>query len=539
MTSLNHPILVTGATGYVGGRLWRALEAVGRPVRCLARRQTELASRVRETTEVVTGDVLEADSLGPALSGVEAAYYLIHSMGSGSDFEEQDRTAAYNFGAAARHAGVRRIIYLGGLGHGQDLSPHLRSRQEVGEILRESGVPVLELRASIVIGSGSLSFEMIRALVERLPVMITPGWVEVEAQPIAVEDLLAYLVSALDVPLTESRLFEIGGADRVTYGDLMREYARQRGLRRTMIRVPVLTPYLSSLWLGLVTPLYARVGRKLIESIKHPTVVRDPSALEAFPVRPRGIREAIATAIRNEEREVAQSRWYDARSSGGGSRNSADERFGNRFVDSRARDVDVGPGDAFAPIRRIGGRTGWYAYDWLWRLRGFLDLLVGGVGMRRGRPAPEDLHAGDALDFWRVEAYEPDRRLRLSSEMKLPGRAWLESEVVAREGGATIRQTALFDPVGVLGLVYWYGVYPVHRLVFSGMLRGIARAATGRPAGTGEEHEGRSARGGESRAKVASLDNPGAPERVDHDEAPESGAQHGDGDADAGASRHS
>jgi len=244
------PVLVTGATGYVGGRLWRRLEAEGRQVRCLARRRAGLASRVGAGTEVVQGDVLEADSLGPALAGVESAYYMVHSMGSGTDFEEQDRTAARNFGTAARRAGVRRILYLGGLGHGRDLSPHLRSRQEVGEVLRESGVPVLELRASIVIGSGSLSFEMIRALVERLPVMITPRWVEVEAQPIAVEDLLDYLVAALDVPMTESRVFEIGGADRVTYGDLMREYARQRGLRRAMIRVPILTPWLSSLWLG-------------------------------------------------------------------------------------------------------------------------------------------------------------------------------------------------------------------------------------------------------------------------------------------------
>lgn len=476
---MHDPILVTGATGYVGGRLWRLLEANGRRVRCLVRRQTGLPSRVGETTGIVKGDVLEAGTLGPAFAGVESAYYLIHSMGSAQDFEERDRIAARNFGSAARHAGVRRIIYLGGLGHGRDLSPHLRSRHEVGAILRESGVPVLELRASIVIGSGSLSFEMIRALVERLPIMITPRWVGVEAQPIAVEDLLAYLVAALEVPLTESRVIEIGGADRVTYGDLMREYARQRGLRRVMIRVPVLTPWLSSLWLGFVTPLYARVGRKLIESIKHPTFVRDPSALAVFPVRPRGIRDAIAAAIGNEEREIAESRWYDAFSSGGEKRNWAGVRFGNRFVDSRTREVGVGPEEAFAPIRRIGGETGWYAYDWLWHLRGFLDLLVGGVGVRRGRSAPEDLHVGDALDFWRVEAYEPDRLLRLSAEMKLPGRAWLEFEVVQRKGGATIRQTAIFDPVGLLGLAYWYGVYPLHRLVFAGMLRGIAQAATG------------------------------------------------------------
>jgi uncharacterized protein YbjT (DUF2867 family) len=471
-------VLVTGATGYVGGRLWRQLEANGKRVRCLVRRQSILASRVGSTTEVVEGDVLKPDTLEAAFEGVEMAYYLVHSMGSGGDFEAQDRAAAQNFGDAARRARVRRIIYLGGLGHGPDLSPHLRSRHEVGEVLRASGVPVLEFRASIVIGSGSLSFEMVRALVERLPVMITPRWVEVEAQPIAVDDLIEYLVAALEVPLAESRVFEIGGADRVSYGDLMREYARQRGLRRMMIRVPFLTPRLSSLWLGLVTPVYARVGRKLVESIKHPTVVRDTTALEVFPVRPLGMREAIAAAIRNEDREFAETRWYDAFSSGGEGRNWAGVRFRNRIVDSRTREVPVDPAEAFAPIRRIGGKTGWYAYNWLWRLRGFLDLLVGGVGLRRGRPLPDDLHVGDALDFWRVEAYEPNRLLRLSAEMKLPGRAWLEFEVEPREGGATIRQTALFDPVGLFGLAYWYLLYPLHRLVFSGMLESIARAAT-------------------------------------------------------------
>lgn len=475
---MNGLVLVTGATGYVGGRLWRRLEADGRRVRCLGRRRAGLASRVGAATEVVEGDMLKAETLDHALAGVDAAYYLVHSMGSGQDFEEQDRVAARNFGSAARMAGVQRIIYLGGLGHGEDLSPHLRSRHEVGEVLRESGVPVIELRASIVLGSGSLSFEMIRALVERLPIMITPRWVEVKAQPIAIDDLLAYLIAALNVPLTESRVFEIGGGDCVSYGDLMHEYARQRGLRRAMIRVPFLTPKLSSLWLGLVTPIYARVGRKLIESIKHPTVVRDPSALEIFPVRPRGMRDAIAAAIRNEEREVAESRWYDAFSSGGEGRSWTGVRFHNRFIDSRSRAVDVGPEEAFAPIRRIGGETGWYAYDWLWRLRGFFDLLVGGVGVRRGRSSPERIHVGDALDFWRVEAYEPNRLLRLSAEMKLPGRAWLEFMVEPREGGATIRQTALFDPIGLAGLAYWYLAYPLHRIVFSRMLDRIADAAT-------------------------------------------------------------
>lgn len=478
---MNRTLLLTGATGYVGGRLLKRLEASGRPLRCLVRRPGQLDARVVPSTEIVQGDLLDPASLSAALEGVGTAYYLVHSMGSDQDFEERDRSAARNFAQAARDAGVERIIYLGGLAHGQDLSPHLRSRLEVGDVLRESGIPVIELRASIVLGSGSLSFEMIRALVERLPVMITPRWVDVEAQPIAIDDLLAYLMAALDIPLRESRTFEIGGADRVSYGDLMGEYARQRGLRRLMIRVPVLTPRLSSLWLGLVTPLYARVGRKLIESIKHPTFVHDEAALEVFPIRPLGIREAIAAAIRNEDLEMAESRWCDALSSGSERRSFSGVRFGNRLVDSRSLTVDANPEAAFVPIRRIGGETGWYAYDWLWRVRGFLDLLVGGVGVRRGRRSPDALHVGDALDFWRVEAHEPDRLLRLHAEMKLPGRAWLQFEVRPREcGGATIHQTALYDPVGLAGLAYWYAVLPLHHFVFSRMLRNIARAAEAR-----------------------------------------------------------
>jgi uncharacterized protein YbjT (DUF2867 family) len=471
-------ILLSGATGYVGGRLRRRLEERGEALRLLVRNPERLTDRAQPSTEVVLGDVLEPASLDAALEGIEAAYYLVHSMGSAHDFEQRDLEGARNFARAARRAGVRRIIYLGGLAHGPDLSPHLRSRQEVGEALRESGVPVLELRASIVLGSGSLSFEMIRALVERLPVMITPRWVEVEAQPIAIDDLLEILVRALEVPLPESRVAEIGGADRVSYGELMREYARQRGLRRLMIRVPVLSPRLSSLWLGLVTPIYARVGRKLVESIRHASVVQDPSGLELFDLRPRGMRAAISAALHNEEREIAESRWYDAFSSGGEGRGWAGVRFRNRLVDAREQTVSLPPSETFAPVRRIGGVQGWYAHDWLWRLRGFLDLLVGGVGVRRGRPHPDHLRVGDALDFWRVEAFEPDRLLRLSAEMKLPGRAWLEFEVVGNaDGSSTLRQTALFDPVGLAGLAYWYLIYPLHRMVFEDMLRNLVTAA--------------------------------------------------------------
>jgi len=475
-------ILVTGATGYVGGRLLPLLVQAGRRVRCLARQPERLSSRVPAGVEVVLGDVLDAASLPQAMQGVEAAYYLVHSMGTTGSFEEQDRRAADNFAAAAQAAGVQRIIYLGGLGEDEmELSAHLRSRHEVGERLRAQGVPVVEFRASIIIGSGSLSFEMIRALVERLPVMVTPRWVRVTAQPIAIGDVLAYLRAALAVETgNRSLTIEIGGPDQVSYGELMREYARQRGLRRWMIPVPLLTPRLSSLWLGLVTPLYARVGRKLIDSLRYPTVVRNVSAQRLFPIRPIGVREAIASALRNEDSSFAETRWSDALSAAGVSRLWGGMRFGNRLVDSRARQVTAAPAAVFAAVERIGGATGWYYANWLWTVRGWLDLLLGGVGMRRGRRDPERLLAGDTLDCWRVECIEPSKRLRLAAEMKLPGRAWLEFEVQPHRDGSRLRQTATFDPLGLWGLAYWYGVWPLHQLVFAGMLHGVARAAEDR-----------------------------------------------------------
>lgn len=471
-------ILLTGATGYVGGRLLQALELRGHRVRCLARRPEFLKPKVGSATEIASGDVLDRTSLDEAMRGVDVAYYLVHSMGSSGSFEENDRNAARNFGAAAKAAGVGRIVYLGGLGNEQEtLSAHLRSRQEVGKILRGSGVPVLEFRASIIIGSGSLSFEMIRSLVERLPIMITPKWVSMPAQPIAIDDLIGYLLAALSLPVSRYRIFEVGGADQVSYADIMRAYARQRGLRIRMIRVPVLTPSLSSLWLGLVTPLYARIGRKLVESIVHSTVVRDASALEVFDIRPMGIEESLRRALAREEREFAATRWSDALSSSGSTPSWGGVRFGTRLVDSRTVRVRRTPEVTFRPIQRLGGESGWYAWNLLWRVRGFLDLLIGGVGVRRGRPAPDVLRVGDAIDFWRVEKYEPNHLLRLTAEMKLPGRAWLEFEVNGDVHASTIRQTAIFDPVGFLGWPYWYAMWPIHQLVFRGMLRRIKEAA--------------------------------------------------------------
>ena len=473
----NHPplVLLTGATGYVGGRLLTRLEDQAVRVRCLARRPENLVARVGPDTEVVEGDVLDPASLPPAIKSVDTAFYLIHSMGTEGSFEQQDRDAATNFANAARNAGVNRIIYLGGLGEDDaDLSAHLRSRHEVGELLRESGCRVLEFRASIVIGSGSLSFELVRALVQRLPVMICPKWVSVQTQPIAVEDLLDYLVEALDWSGDESRIFEIGGPSQVSYGEIMREYARQRGLRRCFISVPVLTPRLSSLWLGLVTPIYAKVGRKLVDSLRNPTVVKDDAAFREFAVKPRNLTQAIERALANEDQDFAQTRWSDALSSSRGLIAWGGTRFGSRIVDSRCVTVSATPKEAFRPIRRIGGKEGWYYADFLWTIRGWIDLLCGGVGKRRARRDPDNLQVGEVLDWWRVEDFEPDRRLRLSAEMKVPGRAWLEFEVEPCEEGSIIRQTAIFDPAGVFGLAYWYGIYPLHALIFRGMLDGIA-----------------------------------------------------------------
>jgi uncharacterized protein YbjT (DUF2867 family) len=453
-------VLLTGATGYVGGQLLPLLEAGGHRVRCLTRRPHVLESRGAQTTTVVQGDLREPSDVATAVRGVDTVYYLAHALGTARGFAEEEARAASVFTDAARAAGVSRVIYLGGLGSEAVLSPHLASRQRVGEILRRSGVPTIEFRASIIIGSGSLSFEMIRALVERLPVMVAPRWVAQLAQPIGIDDVLAYLLAALDAPQDVDGVVEIGGPDRVSYGWLLREYARQRRLRRVVVPVPVLTPRLSSLWLGLVTPVHARVGRKLVDSLRHDTVVTDNRASKLFPVRPRGAADAIARVLAEEDRAAAHG-CYDY-----------------RLTDSRSIRVDVSAHDAFRPIERIGGSVGWYWGNWLWRLRGLVDVLVGGTGLRRSRPDGGGLMPGDTVDWWRVEALEPNRRLRLRAEMRLPGRAWLQFDVTPRAGGGSvIRQTAIFDPRGVFGRLYWYALVPIHHYVFAGMLRGIGRAA--------------------------------------------------------------
>lgn len=475
-TSRRGLILLTGATGYVGQNLLPLLQRQGRRVRCVARRPDRVHAGSEANTEVVAGDVLDPNSLAPVLAGVDTAFYLVHSMGASGDFEAMDRTAARNFAEAARAAGVRRIIYLGGLAHeDSDLSRHLRSRQEVGRILLDSQAQVIEFRASVVIGSGSLSFELIRALVERLPVMICPSWVRTPAQPIAVRDVMQYLTEAIDLPPGQNRIFEIGGADRVSYADIMREYARQRRLTRLMMPVPVLTPRLSSLWLALVTPVLASIGRSLIEGVRSPSVVRDNSALSAFDIKPVGLAEAISAALAGEDAELAVQSFAELAGSPSARPGRALSRSGNRILDSRTITVPVSRHQAFDPIRRIGGTTGWYYGNWLWRLRGLIDLAVGGPGMRPSRCRPNSPGLGDRIDCWKVVAYDADHLLRLQAIMKLPGRAWLEFEVDGDQECSTIRQTAVFDPKGLSGLLYWYVLWPVHKMIFGGMLNAIGQ----------------------------------------------------------------
>ncbi|MFM7207314.1 MAG: DUF2867 domain-containing protein, partial [Planctomycetaceae bacterium] len=422
-------ILLTGATGYVGGCLLDDLQRRGHAIRCLVRSPGKLAGRTVGSTEVMQGDAADPGDLARACDGMDVAYWLVHSMEGGVDFERADRLAAERFAAAATAAGVRRIIYLGGLGADDDrLSPHLRSRHEVGAILRASGLDVIEFRASIIIGAGGFAFDLVRTLVERLPVMICPAWLATPTQPIAIADVVAYLAAAIDPPPGGPRIFEIGGPDKVSYGAIMQEYARQRGLHRLMIPVPVLTPRLSSLWLNLVAPRYAKVGRKLIDGLKNPTVVTNNAARREFSLVPRDLRTAVGEAIRSEDEAFADRHWAadpDPATPRYGGRHE-----GRRLVDHRHAVVAVAPERAFAAIERIGGANGWYACNWLWTLRGWIDRMLGGPGMSRGRRDPARLSSGDALDCWRVEACEPRRRLRLAAEMKMPGRGWLEFDVV-------------------------------------------------------------------------------------------------------------
>ncbi len=475
-------VLVTGATGYIGGRLVPRLLAAGFRVRCLARSARKLAARPwapDPRVEAVEGDVGDAALLERSLAGCSAAYYLVHSMAAVPDaYARRDRTLAEGFGRAAARAGAGRIVYLGGLGEtGSGLSEHLSSRREVEAALEAGGVPVTVLRAAMIIGSGSASFEILRYLVERLPLMVTPRWVGTRCQPIAVRDVLRLLVECLRVPETAGRALDIGGPEVVTYRELMQTMAASLGLRRRIIvPVPVLTPRLSSLWIHLVTPVSKDIARPLAEGLRNPVVCRDDEARRLLPGPLLGVREAIGAALGQLASHEVETAWLDA----GPIPGDPGWAGGTTFVDRRETEVDAATSEVFGAVCRIGGSHGWYAADALWRLRGWLDRLAGGPGLRRGRRDPDRVAFGDALDFWRVTGVERDRSLRLRAEMKLPGVAELEFEVTpvdGREGRTRLVQVARFKPRGLAGLVYWHAVSPLHGVVFSGMLEGIRREA--------------------------------------------------------------
>lgn len=475
-------VLVTGVTGYVGGRLVPRLLAAGDQVRVLARDPERVQGRPwRAQVEIAQGDVLKAETLANAMQGVDAAYYLVHSMSEFTDFRQRDLTAARNFGRAARNANVRRIIYLGGLGNPDEkLSKHLRSRQETGDTLRESGIPVTEFRAAIIVGSGSVSFEIIRAMTERVPLMICPRWVYVRVQPIAIRDILDYLVTALHVPESAGRIIEIGGADVQTYGAMMLGYARARGLKRVLIPVPVLTPKLSAYWVHWMTPIAANIAHPLIEGLRNEVIVRDDAARQIFPhIQPLDYARALDDALAQLDASQVETAWSDALLSSKGDAPQAKFVYREGIIaETRQRIVAARPEAVYRVLTGLGGKRGWLYANWLWRVRGALDRLVGGVGLRRGRRHPDELYVGDALDFWRVEKIEPNRLLRLRAEMKSPGPAWMEFRVEPQNGGKTrLVQTAFFIPKGLFGLLYWYVLYPLHAVVFSGMIDAMARRA--------------------------------------------------------------
>jgi uncharacterized protein YbjT (DUF2867 family) len=483
--------LVTGATGYIGGRLVPELLAAGHTVRVMSRSPERLRDHPwADQVEMVRADAGDEEQVAAACAGVDVVYYLIHALGGGPSFEETDRRTARVMAAAAREAGVGRLVYLGALEpEGEDLSPHLRSRIEVAGILLASGVPTVVLRAAVVLGSGSASFEMLRYLTERLPVMVTPRWVHSRIQPIAIRDVLRYLVGCAQLPPSVHRCFDIGGPDVMNYAEMMQRYAVVAGLpRRRIVPVPLFSPSLSSHWVGLITPVPAGIARPLVESLRNTVVCREHDIAEYLPDPPEGLLgfdEAVRLAVQRVRDSAVSTRWASASVPGAPSDplpTDPDWAGGSLYVDERARHSTAPPEALWRVVEGIGGENGWYSFPLAWEVRGLLDRMVGGVGLRRGRRDPRRLYVGDALDFWRVEERETGRLLRLRAEMRLPGLAWLEFHVEHDGDGAVLRQRATFAPRGLAGHVYWRGIAVFHGVVFGGMLRGLVRAAEQSPA---------------------------------------------------------
>lgn len=479
---MKETILVTGSTGYIGGRLINPLLDAGYNIKVLTRNASHLTGRSwLDQVDVVEGDVLDADSLAIAMQNVDVAYYLVHSMSDNEKFVERDNQAAENFARIATDADVKQIIYLGGLGHQQDnLSDHLSSRQQVGKILREHHGGVTEFRAAMVVGAGSLSFEIVRHLTERLPLMIAPSWLYTASQPIAIKDVLAYLVSAIGREDVYSKIIEIGGQDVMTYRDMILTYGKARRLTRLMIPIPLVTPILSSYWVHMVTPVSATIIRAMINSLQNEMIVTDDSAQTFFPnIKPRDYTTAISDALYELDAEQVETTWADSMSATW----ETDEPYTfveerGMLIENRMREVDIPEKFVYQAFTSLGGTTGWLYLNFLWHIRGWMDRVVGGPGYRRGRPARKNLRIGDALDFWRVEAIEPNHRLLLRAEMKLPGKGWLQYKVEPTDDGKTrLTQTAYFAPSGLFGYIYWYSIFVLHKLLFSGLIDRIIEQA--------------------------------------------------------------
>jgi uncharacterized protein YbjT (DUF2867 family) len=480
-------VLVSGATGYLGGRLVPELLEAGHTVRAMTRNAGWLRDvGWADQVDIVTADAFDLASLAAAMADVDAAYFLIHSIGAGARFAERDRTVATHFARAAQDAGVARIIYLGGLAdeNANRISPHLASRAEVGRILLDSEVNTIVLRAAVILGSGSASFEMLRYLTERLPAMITPRWLDTRIQPIAVRDVLRYLVTSLGLPPELNRTFDIGGPDVLTYADMMQRYAKVAGLRkRLIVRVPVLTPRLSSHWVGLVTPVPAAIARPLVESLRTEVICREHDIDQYVPVPTEGLigfEHAVQLALTRIRQARVLTRWSESEWPGAPSDplpTDPDWAGGSLYTDVRELPVRASAKDTWAIVESIGGEKGWYSFPLAWAVRGWLDRIVGGVGLRRGRRDPNHLRVGDALDFWRVEEVNREQLLRLRAEMRLPGLAWLEFRIEPDPAGCRLVQRATFYPRGLAGHAYWHSIAPFHGVVFGGMIRNITVAA--------------------------------------------------------------
>lgn len=472
-------ILITGASGYIGSRLTKKLSQSNHFIRCLARQPENIKKRFENlNVEIIQGDLLDPKSTDNLCEDIDIAYYLVHSLSEKNNFHKHEIECAKNFIKEASKSKIKKIIYLGGLGINKEetLSKHLTSRHQVGNILRSSNIPCIEFQASIIIGNGGVSYEIMKSLVERLPGMITPKWVSSLSQPIWIEDVISYLSMSINNNYNSTKIVQIGGPDIASYKKLMQIYAGIIGVKRLMVSVPVLTPRLSSLWLGLVTPVYARVGRKLIDSLTTDSIVTDPSSSKLYPINPISIEKAIILSLKDNIGNI-ESRWNDSISSSVPYSPKYNKQYKYKFKDIRKKFIPVDQLKAFEPINKIGGKNGWYFANFLWKTRGWIDLLVGGVGLRRNRRDDNSFTIGDTLDWWRICDSVPNQMVKFESEMKLPGKAFLKFELYPKCDGVLIQQTATFLTNRLIGVLYWKILFPVHVIIFKGMLSKIAKKA--------------------------------------------------------------